>query len=344
MALPSEYIQLEYIKSTGKEWIDTEFTPDSNTRVVAEVETTTKTSSSNRWVFGCRSESLTQRFEVIYVGGASAFRFYFNTSNYTFSGVTLGHLNIDVSANSATINGVTVTPTGTFAGAGPIYIFSCNSSSVSSETFEQAVKIFKIYDNGTLARDFVPVMRKSDGELGLYDLVNNKFHGNVGAGAFVAGPVAGPNGSRALIDAVNYQIKSGKCEISGVVYGNYQGKVMVDGVVYDILLEPPAPTEYRITIVLNSAYGETNNAYVTVNGIKYRGSGETTIQAGETITLTVKSDASSGETQTGVYVNNEIIHRYSGSYAYTPSCDITVELRTIYYDYAFLGQIYITTN
>ena len=45
----------------------------------------------------------------------------------------------------------------------------------------------KIYDNGTLVRDFVPCKNPS-GEVGLYDTVTERFYGNAGTGSFVAGP------------------------------------------------------------------------------------------------------------------------------------------------------------
>lgn len=43
----------------------------------------------------------------------------------------------------------------------------------------------KIYDSSNnLVRDFIPAVRKSDGEAGLYDKVNEVFYTNAGTGAF----------------------------------------------------------------------------------------------------------------------------------------------------------------
>jgi hypothetical protein len=42
----------------------------------------------------------------------------------------------------------------------------------------------QIYDDNTLVRDFIPCYRKSDGEVGLYDIVGKKFYTNAGTGAF----------------------------------------------------------------------------------------------------------------------------------------------------------------
>lgn len=46
----------------------------------------------------------------------------------------------------------------------------------------------KIYSNSDLVRDFIPVKRKTDNKVGLYDLVEHKFYGNNGSGDFIAGP------------------------------------------------------------------------------------------------------------------------------------------------------------
>jgi hypothetical protein len=50
------------------------------------------------------------------------------------------------------------------------------------------VKIYscKIYDNGTLVRDFIPCLNP-DGEAGMYDFVNETFRGASGTGDFIYG-------------------------------------------------------------------------------------------------------------------------------------------------------------
>lgn len=65
-----------------------------------------------------------------------------------------------------------------------------NSSSTGSWPCKCKVWFCKIYDNGTLVRNFVPVVRKSDEVAGFYDTVNNQFYGNknANAAALDAGP------------------------------------------------------------------------------------------------------------------------------------------------------------
>lgn len=49
----------------------------------------------------------------------------------------------------------------------------------------------KFYFDGELIRDFVPCYRRSDSEIGLYDLVNNTFYTNAGSGTFTKGADVG---------------------------------------------------------------------------------------------------------------------------------------------------------
>ena len=44
----------------------------------------------------------------------------------------------------------------------------------------------KCHQGGRMVRDFIPVRRNTDNQVGLYDLVNNQFYGNSGSGAFIA--------------------------------------------------------------------------------------------------------------------------------------------------------------
>ncbi len=49
-----------------------------------------------------------------------------------------------------------------------------------------------IENNGTLVRDFVPVKRNKDNVVGMFDKVECKFYANAGSGSFVAGEEIGP--------------------------------------------------------------------------------------------------------------------------------------------------------
>ena len=45
----------------------------------------------------------------------------------------------------------------------------------------------KIYNNEKIIRNFIPCYRKTDGVVGVYDLVEKKFYTNLGTGTFIKG-------------------------------------------------------------------------------------------------------------------------------------------------------------
>ena len=67
----------------------------------------------------------------------------------------------------------------------PIYIFGRGGDNrVIKNT---RIYRCKIWQNGVLLRDLIPVQRKSDDEIGMLDLVNNVFYDNDGTGSFTCG-------------------------------------------------------------------------------------------------------------------------------------------------------------
>lgn len=96
----------------------------------------------------------------------------------------------DSSVNYDLANGNGVDGNNTSGNDFLLAINQSNSSSTGSWPCKCKVWFCKIYDNGTLVRNFVPVVRKPDGEAGFFDTVNNQFYGkkNANAEALVAGP------------------------------------------------------------------------------------------------------------------------------------------------------------
>ena len=174
--LPIGYTLCEYIESDGSQYIDTHFKPSNLARVVMECETTGVTSSSNRWLFGSSTSATSARFELINIASDNSIRFYHGATNQTFSGVGLGHMNIDVSLSSASVNGVSITPTSsTFTGTNSMLL--CNGQTTGEVYDGMPMKVYycQIYDNGMLVRDYVPC-QDMYGVYGLYDLANNVFY------------------------------------------------------------------------------------------------------------------------------------------------------------------------
>lgn len=71
----------------------------------------------------------------------------------------------------------------------PIWLFCTNSGGTGLYQCGDSVRIYylKIYNNGILVRDFIPVRRKSDGKIGMLDKVENKFYTSPNGNEFTGG-------------------------------------------------------------------------------------------------------------------------------------------------------------
>ena len=70
-----------------------------------------------------------------------------------------------------------------------IYLFAGSYATAGDGAYGKVtakLSMCKIYTGNTLLRNFIPCMNPS-GEIGLYDLVSKEFYGNSGTGTFIAG-------------------------------------------------------------------------------------------------------------------------------------------------------------
>lgn len=192
MALPSGYTPLEYIESTGSQYVDTEFKPNQDTRVVVTFQLA-KESSNYRAVLGVRdtvSDTAPSQF-VFWNYPSEVFRTDYFGSNKTIDGLTrLSRMTLDKNKNVTTIDGQTITNA---AASGQctqnLYLFCVNEAGTAKYFSEQKLWHCSIYDNGNLVRNYLPCTNPS-GEVGLYDDVTGVFYGDAAGVGFVAGPVA----------------------------------------------------------------------------------------------------------------------------------------------------------
>jgi hypothetical protein len=74
-----------------------------------------------------------------------------------------------------------------YAGNNGYPIFALSSMGSYSDFLEATLKNMSIKIDNELVADFVPCYRKIDGEIGLYDMVGEKFYTNQGTGNFTKG-------------------------------------------------------------------------------------------------------------------------------------------------------------
>ena len=189
--LPTEYQEVEYIKSSGAQYIDTSVIPTVNTRVVLDIDVLSYPGDYLA-IFGERHTTQTTNLFSFWIKSATTFRTDFgsSTGNTTITAASvIGHYVIDKNKNVTTVQGITATnPTSTIQTTYSIYLLSNNYGGTADDRRPTA-KVYscQIYDSDILVRDFVPCYRISDKVAGLYDLVNGAFYTNVGSGTFTVG-------------------------------------------------------------------------------------------------------------------------------------------------------------
>lgn len=206
MGLPSSYKKLQYIQSSGTQYINTGFIPNQDTRIdmVCVPNSVAEASNGTGFIpYGAGESYTTNAFEC-YTSN-SKYEFNYNGQNCFLGSPVIGQkLNIIHNKNeiSLSINGgspITNTFTyGSFSAPRTMTLFAINRSS----PFCGLLSLYscQIYDNGTLIRDFIPC-RSADGTVGLWDDVNSVFYTNSGTGVFIGGPLTSvslPSGYRRL--------------------------------------------------------------------------------------------------------------------------------------------------
>lgn len=192
--LPGAYQQVEYIESTGTQYIDTGVA-GSNT-LTFDIKFLSKNSfnvSSFGTIFGSRKNSWTSQYQLTSYGtstGGGQFRWSSSTYNNLYMKTNeIMHVSMDGSKfyrNDGT--SFNCTQPAAFSGFS-ITLFALNEIDSGKPVQFGKVQLYslKFYENGVLIRDFVPCYRKRDNEIGLYDLVEGVFYTNAGTGTFLKG-------------------------------------------------------------------------------------------------------------------------------------------------------------
>ena len=207
MSLPSGYKRLEYIQSTGTQYIDTGFVPNQDTRVLMDI---TPSATTTQWVFGSRDASYKNTY-CLPIMSVTRVRSDYNSGDLTKTVPSvLRRVIIDKNKNNALFGEVSFSHTyASFNSGFSLLLFSVNTGgAVNANMFKGKTYSCKIYDNGTLVRDFVPC-QKPDGTIGLWDDVNSLFYGNAGTGTFTAGPVLAIAANASEITKLEYIESSG---------------------------------------------------------------------------------------------------------------------------------------
>lgn len=186
--------RVEYLESTGTQYIDTGIISISN-KFQIEMQFSLNQSKDYQNLFCCRESS--SRTRTLFVKNLNGFRndqdgwqnviaapLSLNTKYILKSSQTQFKLNNNVLYNYQSGSGVTINRKVTLLNSYDV------GNGVMSNTYQFNGKIYycKIWDNDTLVRDFLPTISTEEGHIGeacLFDTVTNTYFYNQGTGKFI---------------------------------------------------------------------------------------------------------------------------------------------------------------
>ena len=174
------YTEIGYIETAKAQYIDTDFIPNSNTRIIADMALT---STGTNYAFGARNSSSSRSFALT-TNASEGWRLgYYSTFGSNVAIDTKRHI-IEVNKNVLSLDGDVIC-TATEQEFDCAYSL-CLGAVKASSMYLGNTRFYscKVYDNGTLVRDFVPCIN-TDGQIGMWDKVNDVFYGNAGSDEFI---------------------------------------------------------------------------------------------------------------------------------------------------------------
>lgn len=193
------YTPIEYIESSGPQYIDTGYIPKANTKFVLDCYVVSNTARSFEALFGARASRYASGAYVFFsrVSGRNVPGYNRTGSEVTGSNMIYDkRITLTTLGTTATWTDGTDTYSLTVSGTPTdssysLRIFDLNNGgSVDGSYSEMKLYSFKAYENDVLVRDFIPVLDQ-DGVACLYELVEGKFFYDGRAYTFIAGQVTG---------------------------------------------------------------------------------------------------------------------------------------------------------
>lgn len=180
---------IEYIQSSGTQYINSNFIPKATTRTIMKAEPM----SWSTWsaFFGTRnatSPTASQAY-IAAVPAATLYRSDYFGSSLTAETPTIMQItNIDKNKNICSFNNIIITNTSSTVNA-TTNMFLLALNDVGTAKYFLSAKLYscQIYDGNTLVRDFIPI-KTTTNIYGLWDNVNKVLYKNAGTGAFTGGP------------------------------------------------------------------------------------------------------------------------------------------------------------
>lgn len=186
----SPYTYLDYIEATGTQAINTQYIPQTNTRLVMDVQMTSLVGEWKSFYGERRSGTLGDQF-ALYSNSGLRYRSNYGSDSGLYGGASsTSRIVVDQTGPTVKIDGLTVFehPQTTILAVDSLFLFAVNSGGNVELPMQARLYSCKIYTGDKLERNFLPVKKKVTGEVGLLDTVENVFYSDWFGNSFIGGP------------------------------------------------------------------------------------------------------------------------------------------------------------
>ena len=195
--LPKEYQEVEYLESTGTQYLNTGVSLDNDLVITCDYSFT---ESKNSWrrLFGWLVTGWADSYSFCYkTNNSKAPRIVtgpngevvlggYQTGRYTVSLSTNGH--VSVYGDNGYNQSRDITPCTVTSKSRPIYLYNFGGTNLVDYAVCKVYSFLISSTNDVAMCSLVPCYRKSDNKSGMYDTVRGMFLTNQGTGEFICGP------------------------------------------------------------------------------------------------------------------------------------------------------------
>jgi len=196
--IPVEYQEVEYIESSGTQYINTNYYP-YKTKAELQFQAPTRPTGDSQYVSGVYNVNNNRYYLVLFDPSDGYFRTCDRSANWYNGNLTSYNSNVHTIIYNdenykVYFDGTTINKTVsdlTTQSSQPLVLFAyIDSTPKVAQFFTGRIMYLKLWDKdtNTMVRDLVPCYRKSDDEIGMYDRANGVFYTNAGTGTFTKGP------------------------------------------------------------------------------------------------------------------------------------------------------------
>lgn len=205
--LPTEYVALKYIESTGTQYINTQHYHTNADKYIIDIAITAMPSARPAWrkAFGATTSNYASPdAQILECNALSSGDFTFRCIWQPNSGIDFGYYSLNARyiiemtnsyaasylQSTYEVNGYAEYHGNTVNCQKPDYLFTVNGSETVTHAVACRIYSFKVIRNDETIVDLLPCYKASTDTTGMYDLINDRFLENIGTGDFIRGPLA----------------------------------------------------------------------------------------------------------------------------------------------------------